>query len=84
MSIYFYESPRELPKENNQNNDISIFAIAIGNDNGKEKFCKFTAFPGENIRVVSDNKIHEYAELYYNPIISPCHCQSFLKHLLFP
>ena len=42
----------------NQNKDIDIFAIAIGNEIGKEKFCKFTGFPNNNLEVVSDNKIH--------------------------
>ena len=44
---------------NNQNKDIDIFAIAIGNKIGKEKFCKFTGFPYENLEVVFDNKIHQ-------------------------
>ncbi len=44
---------------NNQNNDIDIFAIAIGNKIGKEKFCKFTGFPSKNLEVVYDNKIHQ-------------------------
>ena len=44
--------------DNNQNIDLEIFAIAIGNENGKEKFCNFTGFPKENLHVVSDNKIH--------------------------
>ena len=38
--------------------NLDIFAIAIGNQNGKEKFCKFTGFCEENLIVVSDNKIH--------------------------
>ncbi len=45
--------------ENNQNNDIDIFAIAIGNKIGKDKFCKFTGFPYKNLEVVYDNKIHQ-------------------------
>ena len=44
--------------ENNQNSDLSIYAIGIGNKKGKEKFCNFTGFPKENLKVVSDNKIH--------------------------
>ena len=44
--------------DNNQNEDLDIFAIAIGSENGKEKFCKFTGFPKENLKVVSNNKIH--------------------------
>ena len=43
---------------NYQDKNIDIFAIAIGNQNGKEKFCKFTGFREENLIVVSDNKIH--------------------------
>ena len=45
--------------KNNPNNDIDIFAIAIGNKIGKEKFCKFTGFPSKNLEVVQDNKIHQ-------------------------
>ncbi|MDC3167828.1 AhpC/TSA family protein [Prochlorococcus sp. AH-716-D22] len=44
---------------NNQIRDIDIFAVAIGNKIGKEKFCKFTGFPNKNLEVVSDNKIHQ-------------------------
>jgi len=45
--------------ENNQDKNLDIFAIAIGNQNGKEKFCKFTGFRKENLIVVSDNHIHK-------------------------
>ena len=44
---------------NNQNKDIDIFAIAIGNKIGKHKFCEFTGFPYKNLEVVNDNKIHQ-------------------------
>jgi len=44
--------------DKNQNKNLDIFAIAIGNQNGKEKFCKFTGFYKENLIVVSDNQIH--------------------------
>jgi len=44
--------------DNNQDKDLDIFAIAIGNQNGKQKFCKFTGFREDNLIVVSDNKIH--------------------------
>ena len=30
--------------DNDQNKNLDIFAIAIGNNNGKQKFCKFTGF----------------------------------------
>ncbi|ABM70649.1 AhpC/TSA family protein [Prochlorococcus marinus] len=42
----------------NQDNNLDVFAIAIGNQNGKQKFCQFTGFPKENLIVVSDNQIH--------------------------
>ena len=44
--------------DNFQEKNLDIFAIAIGNQNGKEKFCKFTGFHKENLVVVSDNQIH--------------------------
>ena len=44
--------------DNNRDKNLDIFAIAIGNQNGKEKFCKFTGFHKENLIVVSDNQIH--------------------------
>jgi len=49
--------------DNNQDKNLDIFAIAIGNQNGKEKFCKFTGFPEENLIVVSDNQIHNNLEV---------------------
>ncbi len=44
--------------DKNQDKNLDIFAIAIGNQIGKEKFCKFTGFHKENLIVVSDNQIH--------------------------
>jgi hypothetical protein len=44
--------------DKNQGKNLDIFVIAIGNENGKEKFCKFTGFQKENLKVVSNNQIH--------------------------
>ena len=44
--------------DNYQDKNLDIFAIAIGNQNGKEKFCNYTGFLKENLVVVSDNQIH--------------------------
>jgi len=44
--------------DNHQDTNLDIFAIAIGNKKGKEKFCNFTGFSEENLIVVSDNQIH--------------------------
>ena len=44
--------------DNHQDKNLDIFAIAIGNKNGKQKFCKFTGFPEESLIAVSDNQIH--------------------------
>ena len=41
-----------------QAKNLDIFAIAIGNRNGKKKFCNFTGFSEENLIVVPDNQIH--------------------------
>ena len=38
-----------------QEKNLDIFAIAIGNQIGKEKFCNFTGFSEENLIIVSDN-----------------------------
>ena len=48
---------------NHQDKNLDIFAIAIGNQNGKEKFCKFTGFREKNLIVVSDNQIHNNLKL---------------------
>ena len=44
--------------DSNHDKNLDIFAIAIGNQNGKEKFCNFTGFCKENLIVVSNNQIH--------------------------
>ena len=44
--------------DKNQAKNLDIFAIAIGSENGKEKFCKFTGFNKKKLIVVSDNQIH--------------------------
>ena len=44
--------------DNNKAENLDIFALGIGNQNGKEKFCNFTGFCKEKLIVVSDNKIH--------------------------
>ena len=48
---------------NNKAKNLDIFAIAIGNQVGKEKFCTFTGFPEENLIVVPDNNIHNDLEV---------------------
>ena len=42
----------------NRDKNLDIFAIAIGNQKGKEKFCNFTGFSEKNLVVLSDNQIH--------------------------
>ena len=49
--------------DNHQNENLDIFAIAIGNQSGKEKFCNFTGFSKENLIVVSNNQIHNNLEV---------------------
>ena len=40
-------------------NELDVSFIAIGNEQGKEKFCKYTNFPKENLKIVSDNQFHK-------------------------
>jgi len=49
--------------DNHEEKNLDVFAIAIGNQNGKQKFCKFTGFSEENLVVVSDNQIHNNLNL---------------------
>ena len=49
--------------DNLQDKNLDIFAIAIGNQNGKQKFCKFTGFSEENLIIVPDNQIHNNLEV---------------------
>ena len=44
--------------DNHKDKNLDIFAIAIGNQKGKHKFCKFTGFHEGSLIVVSDNQIH--------------------------
>ena len=44
--------------DNHQDTNLDIFAIAIGTQKGKEKFCNFTGFSEKNLIVVSNNQIH--------------------------
>ena len=44
--------------DNSQDKNLDIFAVAIGNKTGKEKFCNFTGFHKENLIVVPNNQIH--------------------------
>jgi len=49
--------------DNHEDENLDIFAIAIGNQNGKEKFCNFTGFWEEKLIVVTDNQIHNSLRL---------------------
>ena len=38
--------------------NLDIFFIAIGNEEGKVKFCQYTGFPEKNLKVVKNNEFH--------------------------
>ena len=42
----------------NKINNLDIFFIGIGNEKGKENFCKYTGFPMKSIKVVNNNELH--------------------------
>ncbi len=49
--------------DNQQDTNLDIFAIAIGTQKGKEKFCNFTGFSKKNLIVVSDNQTHNNLQI---------------------
>ena len=49
---------RKFAISNNLEN-LEIFLIAIGNEKGREKFCKYTGFSEKNLKVVSNNQLHQ-------------------------
>ena len=51
---------RKFAISNNLEN-LDIFFIAIGNEKGKEKFCKYTGFSENNLKVVNNNQLHQLA-----------------------
>ncbi len=42
----------------NKINNFDIFFIAIGNQKGKEKFCRYTGFPDNNLKVINNDQLH--------------------------
>ena len=51
---------RKFAISNNLEN-LDIFFIAIGSEKGKEKFCKYTGFSENNLKVVNNNQLHQLA-----------------------
>jgi len=49
---------RKFVISNNLKN-LDIFFIAIGNEKGKDKFCRYTGFEEKDIKVVSNNELHQ-------------------------
>ena len=47
-----------LIRSNEFEDTLDIYSLAIGNNNGKEKFCNFTGLPKKCIQTVLDNQIH--------------------------
>ena len=42
----------------NGSKNLDVFFIAIGDESGKEKFCRYTGFPKKNLKVVNNNQMH--------------------------
>ena len=58
-SIEYAINLSKFIKENKFAEDLDIFTVAIGKEIGKEKFCKFTGFSGNNLRTVENNDVHK-------------------------
>tara|TARA_Y100001968_G_scaffold326475_1_gene369595 strand:+ start:111 stop:854 length:744 start_codon:yes stop_codon:yes gene_type:complete len=57
-SIEYATNLGKLIKTKKYEEDLDIYALGIGNDKGKEKFCDFTQLKKKYIQIVSNNKIH--------------------------
>jgi hypothetical protein len=44
--------------------EISILAIAIGDEAGRQRFCAFTGFPSDRLVVTAEPELHRALELY--------------------
>jgi len=51
--------------DNNPDKNLDIFAIAIGTQNGKEKFCNFTGFRKENL-IMGLNLLQDFTLAHFN------------------
>ena len=49
---------RQFAISNNLEN-LDIFLIAIGNEKGRQKFCKYTGFSEKNLKVFNNNQLHQ-------------------------
>ena len=58
-SIEYAINLSKFIKESKFAEDLDVFIVAIGGEIGKSKFCKFTGFSEENLRVVENNEIHK-------------------------
>jgi len=59
-SIEYAINLSKFIKDNKCTEDLDIFAVAIGSEKGKEKFCKFTGFSEKNLRTVENNDVHKF------------------------
>ncbi len=63
-----------LPRINSS--DIQIFAIGIGNDESRKRFCRFTNFPEDRLITVNDPTLHSSLglskglQLFKNPLLN--------------
>ena len=58
-SIEYAINLSKFVKENKFSENLDIFIIAIGREEGKHKFCKFTGFDEKNLRTVKNNEFHK-------------------------
>ena len=57
-SIEYAINLSKFSKESKFSKDLDVFIVAIGEEIGKDKFCKFTGFSEKNLRTVENNDIH--------------------------
>ena len=57
-SIEYAINLSKFIKESKFSKELDVFIVAIGEEIGKDKFCKFTGFSEKNLRTVENNDIH--------------------------
>ena len=58
-SIEYAINLSKFIKESKFSKELDVFIVAIGEEIGKDKFCKFTGFSEKNLRTVENNDVHK-------------------------
>ena len=63
-SVEYAQNLTKLIRSKKYEGKLEILFISIGNSRGKKRFCQFTGFPNNNLKVIEDNKLHNQLGIY--------------------